>query len=303
MARMRSVKPEYFADQDLAEDLPGPDGRDARLLYIALWGQADEHGRLRGDARWIKGQVYPFDDDLTPEVVDRLIDMIAASGRAVRYRVGKATYLFLPKLAEHQRLEPDKTPSRLPDVCDEQAELIKVIQSEIFPDKSEPSAEELALARARSFKHVAGSREQEAGSKSAQLPLGEIVPADATPPPVGAVGAAPEATADPRTAQELVGWWIDQCKTRPPGRVIGHMSKEIKNLVGEGIDPSFIQIAIAEWVTKDVSPGLLPNLVNAVMNRQPRNLPPPDQRGGTDATVNGWLSLRTNSPERQAIES
>lgn len=271
---MRSVKPEYFADQDLAEDLPGPEGRDARLLYVGLWGQADEHARLRGDARWIKGQIYPFDDDITPAVVDRLIDMIAASGRAIRYRVGKSTYLFLPKLAEHQRLEPDKTPSRLPDMRDEQAEVIKVVQSENFPDKSEPSAEELALAHARSFKHVAGGREQVAGA-AAQLPLGEFpaVPQNEEPPPAGAAGAAIEATAEPRTARDLVAWWIEQCTTRPPGKVIGHMSKEIKNLVDEGIDPGIIRTAIGEWITKDLSPSLLPNLVNSVMNRQPRASP------------------------------
>jgi hypothetical protein len=50
VARIRSIKPEYWADQDLAEQV----SRDARLLYIGLWNLADEHGRLRGDPRYIK---------------------------------------------------------------------------------------------------------------------------------------------------------------------------------------------------------------------------------------------------------
>lgn len=162
---MRSIKPEFFADQDLAEDLPN---RDARLLYIGLWGLADEHGRLRGDARAIKGQLFAFDDDLTAEAIDALIDMIAGSGRAVRYRVGRAVYLFLPKLADHQRLEPDKVPSRLPSPDDDQAEHIMIRSSENFPDESAWGANSSVP------KHVACSREQVAGSKEQTLPLAAL---------------------------------------------------------------------------------------------------------------------------------
>jgi hypothetical protein len=158
MARMRSIKPEFFADQDLAEELPD---RDARLLYIGLWGLADEHGRLRGDARSIKGQVFAYDDDLTPAVIDKLIDMLAESGRAVRYRVEKATYLFLPKLAQHQRLEPNKTPSRLPEPPVELVEPSTIGSSEKIPDESGIDPEEFAPKQAACSKeHVASSRQQ-----------------------------------------------------------------------------------------------------------------------------------------------
>lgn len=171
MARMRSIKPEFFADQDLAEELPN---RDARLLYIGLWGLADEHGRLRGDARSIKGQVFAYDDDLTPAVIDKLIDMLAETGRAVRYRVEKATYLYLPKLAEHQRLEPSKVPSRLPAPPEEAA---VIGSSENFPDESARDANESAPKQAACSKeHVAGSRQQIPDESAPPL---RSVPADA----------------------------------------------------------------------------------------------------------------------------
>lgn len=168
MARIRSVKPEFFKDQDLAEELPGRDGRDARQLYIGLWGLADEHGRLRGDARYIKGEIFPYDDDITPVDVERFIDMIVTSGRAVRYRVRSSVYLFLPKLDEHQRLEPDKVPSRLPGP-DEGTELPAPTspsgsgadKSARDPDSSAHDAKDHALKQvAGSRLHVAGSREQ-----------------------------------------------------------------------------------------------------------------------------------------------
>lgn len=133
------------------------------------------------------------------------------------------------------------------------------------------------------------------------------------PPPVAALptaGAFSAALAldpgpEPRTPQELVGWWIEQCKTRPPGRVIGHMSKEIKALIEEGVDPRFVRIGIAEWVTKDLSPSLLPNLVNSAMNRQPRASPSnvvalrsgTPMRSTTDERVSGWLDIAAAARE------
>lgn len=110
MARIRSLKPEFWTDEELAAGAC----RDARMLYMGMWNLADEHGRLRGDPRFIKGQVFAYDDDLTPDVVDKLLDELDALGKVVRYRVSGARYAFLPKLAEHQRLEADKVPSRLP---------------------------------------------------------------------------------------------------------------------------------------------------------------------------------------------
>jgi hypothetical protein len=110
VARIRSVKPEYWTDQDLAEQV----SRDARLLYIGLWNLSDEHSRLRGDPRYIKGQVFPYDDDLTPDEIEEMLDALALAGKVVRFRTASGTYLFLPKLAKNQRLEPEKVPTKLP---------------------------------------------------------------------------------------------------------------------------------------------------------------------------------------------
>jgi len=112
MARIRSVKPEFWDDRKLARRT----SRDARLLYIALWNLADEHGRLNGDPQWIKGQVFSYDDDMDAATVTKLIGELAAHsvGAVVPYEADGDPYLFLPKLAKHQRLEPEKVKSRLP---------------------------------------------------------------------------------------------------------------------------------------------------------------------------------------------
>jgi hypothetical protein len=166
MARIRSIKPEFWADRKLARCA----SRDARLLYIALWNIADEHARLNGDPVWIKGQVFPYEDDIDAAVVAKLLDELASPelGAVVGYEAGGDPYLFLPKLARHQRLEPAKVDSRLPapraprqasPTSEQDQSESRANESARGADSSDPDADESSLL------YVAGSREQVAGSR------------------------------------------------------------------------------------------------------------------------------------------
>ncbi|MFE5996728.1 hypothetical protein ACFQ6C_07520 [Streptomyces sp. NPDC056454] len=69
------------------------------------------------------------------------------------------------------------------------------------------------------------------------------------------------------TAQTIVGEWLDRCSDRPPSRVIGQLSKEIRVLLEEDrIHPDTIRRGIATWMTKRLHPSTLPSVVNEVMN-------------------------------------
>lgn len=74
---------------------------------------------------------------------------------------------------------------------------------------------------------------------------------------------------DAPTAQTLVAEWIDHCPERPPGRVIGQVSKELKGLLDEGIDPERVRRALAEWNRKGLHPSTLPSVVHEIGNRAP----------------------------------
>ena len=112
MARIRSLKPEFWTDEELAIQLT----RDERMLYLGLqWNLADEHARLRGDPRYVKGQLFAYDDDLASADIDKMLTHLAELGKVIRYRSGAGRYVFLPKLSLHQRLDADKVPSKLPD--------------------------------------------------------------------------------------------------------------------------------------------------------------------------------------------
>lgn len=158
MARIRSIKPEFWSDQELTQ-LP----RDVRMLYVALWNFADEHGRLPGDPRLIKSWCFPLDDDVSAAIVDGWLDQLAGIRKVHRYTVGGGRFLYLPNLGDHQRLEPGKKDSRHPAPEDGDPEHQVTGDSTARAEKSAQNPDESALARAR---YGTGDRGQGTGDMS-----------------------------------------------------------------------------------------------------------------------------------------
>lgn len=57
MARIRTVKPEFWTDEKVVELTPF-----ARLLFIGLWNFCDDHGRMVYSPKRIKMQIFPADN-------------------------------------------------------------------------------------------------------------------------------------------------------------------------------------------------------------------------------------------------
>ena len=102
--RIRSIKPEFFDDEELS-------GLDpiTRLLYIGLWCVSDDEGRLRLHPMYLRGKLFPYADiDLQPH-----INSLKDHGKLIEYSVRAQTYGFLPNFLTHQRINrPSK--SKLP---------------------------------------------------------------------------------------------------------------------------------------------------------------------------------------------
>lgn len=85
------------------------------------------------------------------------------------------------------------------------------------------------------------------------------------PPPAGDEPAPPNLT----DGQALVGYWIDLCRKRPPGSVIGQAGKVIAAMLEDDIAFGDIQAGIDVWSAKGLHPAALPSVVNEVMNARP----------------------------------
>jgi len=109
VARMRTIKPEFFMHEDLAECSP-----TARLLFIGLWTLADRDGRLKDRPKRIKAQVFPFDAQLTSEVVDTLLTELDCGGFIVRYAIENVACIEIVNFSKHQRIHANESASMLP---------------------------------------------------------------------------------------------------------------------------------------------------------------------------------------------
>lgn len=118
MARIRSIKPEFWEDYRLAKELT----RDQRLFYIALWNQADDAGRFLAHPRRLLGAVFPYDDDIKPRFIEDTLDLLEKTGRVLLYQVAGEPYGQLTRFAEHQRINRP-TPSRIPSPDNNEASL------------------------------------------------------------------------------------------------------------------------------------------------------------------------------------
>ena len=105
MARIRTIKPEFFTSEDIVSLSPM-----ARILYIALWCEADREGRLVWKPLTFKLRYLPADDcdikSLCDEIVERGLVRLYGEGYAV-----------IPAFAAHQHINPRESASQLPDPC------------------------------------------------------------------------------------------------------------------------------------------------------------------------------------------
>lgn len=103
MARIRTIKPEFFTSEDIVALSPM-----ARLYYIALWCEADKEGRLPWKPRTMKLRYFPADACDT----DALAREVVASGLVILYGDGLA---YIPAFAKHQHINPRESASTLPE--------------------------------------------------------------------------------------------------------------------------------------------------------------------------------------------
>lgn len=103
MARIRTIKPEFFTSEDIVEL-----SAFARLLYVATWCEADREGRLIWKPKTFKMRYFPADD----VDIDALCAEILTRKMVILYGDGLA---YIPSFSRHQHVNPREAKSELPD--------------------------------------------------------------------------------------------------------------------------------------------------------------------------------------------
>ena len=110
MPRRRMIDPQIWRNEKIGS-LPDA----GRLLFIGIFSQADDDGRLKASPRYLMATIFPYDKDKTAEDVKHLRDQCAELGLIRLYTNSKEEYLDIPGWLEHQQIRKDRyTPSTLP---------------------------------------------------------------------------------------------------------------------------------------------------------------------------------------------
>lgn len=158
----------------------------------------------------------------------------------------------------------------------------------------QPDAASAHIDHAETFSQVDSPSDGRPDAASGFGRVGERSPQPPTRNPV-----PPSAAREPMGTQAIVGSWIDGCRKRPPKNVIGQVSRHVKAMLEEGIDPQDVQAGLGEWARKgNLHPSTLPSLVNEVMNRGPSSSSFQSQ---TDANIASLLGTGTDGPTLYAL--
>ncbi len=107
MARIRTIKPDFFKHEDLAE-LPAM----TRLLFIGLWTQADRAGRLEDRPKRLKVEIFPYEEyDIESGLKD-----LETQGFIVRYD-NSGRFIQISNFSKHQQPNIKEKESTIPAPC------------------------------------------------------------------------------------------------------------------------------------------------------------------------------------------
>jgi hypothetical protein len=97
MARIRTIKPEFWVDEKLSLlDIL------TRLVFVGLISHADDAGRLVDNVKLLDGQIFPNTDDTCRDA----LDVLAKVGRITRYTSASGQSLIqITNWDKHQRVD------------------------------------------------------------------------------------------------------------------------------------------------------------------------------------------------------
>lgn len=105
MSRIRTIKPDFFIDEDVARLKPL-----TRILFIGLWCLADKAGRLEDRPQRIKIQILPYDN----VDIGAALDDLAMASFIFRYEADGQKLIQIRSFQKHQRPHSTEKESELP---------------------------------------------------------------------------------------------------------------------------------------------------------------------------------------------
>jgi hypothetical protein len=96
MARIRTIKPEYWSDEKV-----GRLSMQARLLFIGLLNFSDDTGVVRGHPIYLRSMIFPY-DDISKQEISNWLDEIITQGMISTFTANGETFYQIKNFLKHQ---------------------------------------------------------------------------------------------------------------------------------------------------------------------------------------------------------
>lgn len=277
IARIRTIKPEAFSSESLAAV-----SLSAERTFFGLLTQADDHGRFRDQPAVIAGLLWSLRPEHGPMDVEDDLAQLACVDLICRYKGedGKR-YLHAVTFSRHQKINRPsgvRHPACPHHDGARRSESSRASQGGVREDSVSAHGD---LAEISHTRRVGGEIPgQSDSSESAVKGQGGLPEPSVSPhrPDLGPrimdlgsipTGAASDPAPNTTSAHQLIGEYLAACAHRPPEKFLGHLGREINQLLTERIAPAHIRAALERLRAKGLSPGVLSSLVNEAMNATP----------------------------------
>ena len=168
MSRIRTIKPDFFLNEEVAEL-----SLYARLTFIGLWTLADKEGRLEDRPKRIKAQLLPYDDCDMDAILNEL--HCANAHFITRYvaqdctpNAQKCAYIQVRNFTKHQRISGSEAQydSRIPPPSEDNEIISQCVEKENSGSNLEatwkqPGSTEETHGSAQEAPWIAGIRNKE----------------------------------------------------------------------------------------------------------------------------------------------
>lgn len=254
MARIRTIKPEFWSSPDTA----ACEDPWARLLYVAMWNWADDAGRGTAIPKELAGFAFPNDEKIDSADIRRMLGEIRRAFGVVFYTVGGRPYYAIPSWEKHQKIDKRSGPKY--PAPEEGVDWDPDPNSPPDQRRSSPSADP-AGSSAESAEDTPRSRRTPGAGTGEQGNRGTGERASAAPVDHSRTDRAPArpdrrrgehtpavelvATAQRPDAYRLVSEWA----RRSSGVTTGHrreLGKAVSDLLEQGAEPDLISEALDE---------------------------------------------------------
>lgn len=100
MARIRSIKPDFWDDEKLARI-----SLQSNLLFIGIWNFCDDKGVIKRNAAWIKSKVFPAREELRLIDVKNWIEELVQARMLIPFDYENEGYYKVRTWERHQKID------------------------------------------------------------------------------------------------------------------------------------------------------------------------------------------------------